>query len=318
MRLAPAILASLLAIPASLPALDPPGAALRLERSSGGLPVVSAGLGGETLRFVLDTGTSRSMIAASAAGRLGLAPRARFAVVTAAGPARAAACAGPLEVRVGGLSLTVACLGWVPDETSPAGLEDVDGVLGADALAGVDLWLDLRRSQARLAPAGQLGPWCDGERLPLATIEERPALAVELSALPTDARRAVLVLDSGTDRPLLFGEAARNAGRALGMRGLPGRLRTAAGGSDLALVPLGELRVGRTRRISGWSGLLPEVADRGEDGLLPIGLLGPVLLDLADAVVVIGARLRTAPAAIPPLRRSAGTLAAVAAGATPP
>ena len=297
MRPAAAVL--LLSISAPLPALEPPGQALRLERSRGGLAVVAAELGGETLRLALDTGTSRSMIAGGVAARLGLAARARFAVVTAAGPERTALCAGPLAVRVAGVALAVDCLGWIPAEPLLAGAEDVDGLLGADALSGVDLWIDLGRGRARVAPAGALAPWIEGERLPLQLIERRPAVTIALPELGRGAP-ARLVLDSGADRTLLFGELARRAARSLGGPGLPGRLSTAAGGAALDTVALGEVRAGAARIDGGHAGLLPAVLDRGEDGLLPLAALGPVLLDLAGGSLVVGARLRARPVAPPP------------------
>lgn len=295
MRPAAAVL--LLSISAPLPALEPPGQALRLERSRGGLAVVAAELGGETLRLALDTGTSRSMIAGGVAARLGLAARARFAVVTAAGPERTALCAGPLALRVAGVALTVDCLGWIPAEPLLAGAEDVDGLLGADALSGVDLWIDLGRGRARVAPAGTLAAWFDGEPLPLEAVERRPALAVSLPELAPGGARARFVLDSGADRALLFGDLARQAARALPAQGRAGRLATAAGSVGFSAVPLGALRAGRARFEPGSAGLLPAVVDRAEDGLLPLAALGPVLLDPAGGRLVLGARPRAAPAA---------------------
>lgn len=294
MRLASAV-ALLFAIAAPLAALDAPGQEFRFGRSRAGLPVLAAELGGETLRFVLDTGTSRSMIAASVAERLRLPARARFPVAAAAGPERMALCAGPLAVRVGGLALAIDCLGWVPEERLLAGAEEVDGLLGADALAAVDLWIDPRRNRIRLAPPGTLAPWVEGERLPVELVELRPAIAVALPGLGRGAERARLVIDSGADRTLLFGALARRAARAPGAAAAAGRLTTAAGSVGLALLPLGPMRAGGSRFDLGTAGILPAIADRHEDGLLPLAALGPVLFDLAGGFVLLDARLRSTP-----------------------
>lgn len=296
MRPALLVVSLLLAIPAHLSALEPPGTALRLERSRGGLPVVVAAVGGETLRFALDTGTSRSMIAASVAERLRLAPRAKYQLVTAAGAPRTALCAGPVEARIGGATLALDCLGWVPEERLLAGAEDVDGLLGADALASVDLWIDASRGRARIAPQGTLGDWVEGERLAVERVERRPAIRVTLRSLGRRGEPVQLVIDSGADRILLFGELARRTGSALRAEARPGTLATATATARVATVPLGDLGAGRMRLDAGWAGLLPGVVDRVEHGLLPLARLGPVLLDLGGGLLVARAKLRTAPA----------------------
>jgi len=290
MRLGPALAACLLAIPSTLSALEPPGQAVRIERSRDGLPVVAVELGGETLRAVIDTGTTRSMIAGAAAERLGLVVRARFEVATAAGPVRQALCAGPLPVRIEGVELAIDCLGWVPGEARLAGAPDVDLLLGADALASVALWLDLDAGRARLAPPGALTPWMRGERLGLERLERRPAVEVTLSGSTFR-----LVLDSGANAPLLFGSAALRFGAAYRGERRSARLETAAGSVTREAFEAGNLRLGGMRARAGWGLLLPEVADRQEDGLLPLSVLGPVLLDLSSNLVVVGARLRSRP-----------------------
>ena len=40
-----------------------------------------------------------------------------------------------------------------------------------------------------------------------------------------------------------------------------------------------------------WAGLLSDVTDRPEDGLLPLDALGPVMIDFSNRVVVAGARI---------------------------
>lgn len=307
MRLGPALAASLLVMPSALSALEPPGQALRLDRSRDGLPVVAVELGGESFSAVLDTGTTRSMIAAAAAERLALAPSARFEIVTATGPVRHAQCAGPLGVRIGGVTLAIDCLGWVAAEARLAGAPDVDLLLGADALASAALWLDLERGRARIAPAGALTDWVRGERLALERIERRPAVVAALPGLGGAPLR--LVLDSGADAPLLFGGSAQRVGLTARGERRRAQLATAAGRATREALALGRLRLGSSRVEAGWGLLLPEVADRREDGLLPLAALGPVLLDLSSNLLVLDARLRSRPEGS--LASGAGTLASL-------
>jgi len=292
MRLRLALAAWLLAIATPLTAFEPPGSAVRLDRSRDGLPVLTVELGGETLRAVLDTGTTRSMIAGAAARRLALEPRARFEVATAAGPVRDALCAGPLTLRAAGFDLPIDCLGWVPGEARLAGAPDADLLLGADALGSIALWLDLDAGRARLAASGALDSWVRGERLAVERIERRPAVAATVGGTALH-----LVLDSGADAPLFFGEAARRTAAASRGARRRARLETAAGSVTREAIDVGSVRLGGARADVGWGLLLPEVADRREDGLLPLAALGPVLLDLPSGLVVVGARLRSRPEA---------------------
>jgi len=306
MRLAARLVTLFACIASTLPALEPPGRDLPLEESADGLPVLRLALGGETLRFAIDTGTTRSMIAAAVAQRLRLAPRARFEVVAAGGTPREAFCTGPVAALAAdapmeeGLGWSFDCLGWVPEEHLLAGAPDVDGLIGADVLAQVGLLLDPRRGRVRLAPAGTLAPWIDGTRLPLATLERRPAVEVLLPALGRRAPAVQMVLDSGANAPLLFGALAQRARGALGARGTVARLANASGARTVRAVPLGALSAGGESFEAGWAVLLPEVADRQEAGLLPLAVLaasGALLVDLGSGELVLGARLRSAPAA---------------------
>lgn len=208
-------------------------------------------------------------------------------------------CASAPELRVGTIRLTVDCLVWVPSLPEVTLDGDVDGVLGADALASVGLWIDARSGRARFAPAGELARWVGGTRVPVERIGRRLAVRVELPALGREAA-ARLVLDSGTTSIVLLGDLARRAKVALATRSSAGRMVSAGARRLVRFVPLGEVRVGETHLDGGSAALLPTLAgspeDGLEDGLLPLRLLGPVLLDVSSGVLVAGARLRDEPA----------------------
>ncbi len=285
-------IAGLVVVSTRLAALDLPGEELHLASCRRGFPVVAVRIGSEALRFGIDTGTSRSMISAAAAERLHLVPRAGFVLASAGAEPRRGLCATPPVMRVGMVEIGLDCLGWIREEWRLAGAEDVDGLLGADALAQVDLWIDVRRCRARIAPPGSLLPWFDGNRLAVETIERRPAIAVEIPGLQRGSI-ARLVIDSGADSVILFAGLARSAQAAPALQGFAGRLDSATASRDVEIVRLRGVFAGGALYEVEWAALLPQVGDRLEDGLFPMSALGPVLLDLASGVVVAKARLRT-------------------------
>jgi hypothetical protein len=296
MRLAVADFVALVAISSHLSALELPGQELILQRSRDGLPVVVVRTGEGTLRFAIDTGTSRSMVSADVAERLHLTSRESFVVASAGGEPQAALCATPPKLDLGGVELSIDCLAWIPAERRLAGSEDVDGLLGADALAAADLWIDVRRGRARLAPPGSLIAWAEGTRIPLGPSGRRPTVTMQLPSLGRDVA-AQLVVDSGAQGLLLFGPLARRAEAVLGNRRLLGRLLSPTARLQIIFVPLGAARAGGMNYESGWTGLLPQVGDRREDGLVPLSIFGPVLIDMSHRILVARARLRAMPGA---------------------
>jgi hypothetical protein len=171
---------------------------------------------------------------------------------------------------------------------------EIDGVLGADVLAGHDVWIDVDRQRFRIGAPFELDSWFDGVVLPLESIAGRPAMTVDL--LDVDARpvRVRLVIDSGTDSVILFGETA--ARLELARRGTPlsrkAVLSTTLGAQAASTAVIGRAVAGPQSLRLGRATLLPEVRDRVEDGLLPLDRLGPVLLELARQRIVVDARPR--------------------------
>jgi hypothetical protein len=168
----------------------------------------------------------------------------------------------------------------------------IDGLVGTDALASVDLLLDVPRGRVRLAPAGSLAPWVEGTVLPLEPVGRRVGVRVALPAL--GGATALLVLDSGAGGVVLFGDVARRAATTAAMRRSAGRLASGSADRSVRLVSLGPLRLRGLGLDAGTAGLLAAPGPTGEDGLLPLRLLGPVLLDMSGGVLVAHARLRSA------------------------
>ena len=288
--------------PRSARSLQPPGSEVALLRSSNGSPVVEVRAGEEVLRLAVDTGSARTVLSAATAARLRLAPQKALAVAWVGGTVRTGLCALGPELRVGEFVLAVPCLGWVPGEQRPAGFAGVDGVLGADALASADLLIDAPRGRVRFAPTGSLAPWVEGTALRLETLGRRPALRVELPALR--AAPALLVLDSGATAVVLFGDLARRAWAASPTGRRWAVCAAAARSCRCVWCRWARCRLGRLRLGAGTAGLLAGPGATGEDGLLPLRLLGAVRLDLAGSVLVVEASLRPAPRVSPELRQT--------------
>lgn len=283
---------------ASTSPLATPAGELQLSRSKSGLPIVTLQVGDQRLRVGIDTGTSRTIVSAEAADRLRLSATRRLSFGCAGGMApRAAFCAKAPEVWLGDLRIALDCLSWIPQERQLAGAEDLDGILGADALSHFDLWIDLRGSRvaARFAPPGTLAAVTEGRRLQLEKADRQLLITAQLAGFGVPGDSIRLVLDSGADGLVLFGKVARKMSTTMRHVSAAGRVLTATGSRQVPIVPLTGIRIGRSRFEVRYAGLLPAVTNRVEDGLLPLTALGPVLLDLSNGVVVAGARLRPAP-----------------------
>jgi predicted aspartyl protease len=280
----------------SAAAAAPPGTEVAVRQISPGAVAARVTIAGATVWMLVDSGATRSRISAALARRLALRPTARHVLAGLDGIERSAVCHGPIALGVGGLELSVDCLSWSDELAVPLGL---DGVLGADALAAADVLLDTAAARLRVAPAGTLASWVDGSPIPARLLGGRPAVAVDWAVDRTDGATGpggYLVLDSGADAPILFGELARSL---IGHRESKRRLevQTAGRAVEAWTTRLPWLKVGSRKLPWLAAVLLPEVVDRAELGLLPPSLLGPTLLALHDGVVVEGARLRRSPRA---------------------
>ena len=284
-------------ISSSVLASGPPGEAVQLARSRRGLPIIVLHAGPHTLRLGLDTGTSRTLVSAEAATRLGLTPSQRLAIGSAGGGSRAGYCGAAPVLRVHGSPLNPDCLGWLPDEAQLAGAEDLDGLFGADLLSQVDLWIDPAKTpvRARIAPPGTLQAWIDGERLSAESIARRPAIVGRLAGLRWNGPTIRLVVDSGANGLVLFGEAARRTAEASALERLHGTLQSVTSHQKVAIAQLTAFHAGESQFNVAAAALLPQVVDRMEDGLIPVDAFGPVLFDLSNGLLVANARFRSAP-----------------------
>jgi predicted aspartyl protease len=223
---------------------------------------VAAPGGGPAWRWLVDTGSTHTVLSTSAASRAGLPVEPGGRLLTPAGVIEAGAVELP-PFRLGGwlqparrvLVAPLAAIGRDPR---------LDGILGMDVLGGGPVVLDLAGGalllgQERPAGAGQ------GEAVPARVHGGRLVVDVEV-----DGALRTMVLDSGAQVPVVFDAAPAGAGVTIGT----------VAGAQPARASRAELRVGDvslggvpTVRVP------PPRARTGSDGLLPAAMFARVYLD---------------------------------------
>ena len=234
----PLVLAVLFAPGLSAAVTDRPRPAVPLEIDARGGIVVTVMVGESgPYRFLLDTGTSRSIVSDTLARELAAPVVAKTEMASRAGPE------WRVVVRLASLSIGTAVVRDVlapvlPDSRLAEADHGVRGVLGQDFLSAFNYTLDYRRS--RLTWDESIA--CDGPRaMRLAAADGR----FVMSAV-TDAGLLRLVPDSGTDAPILF-----RAGRPIAATSIIGALRV----GDVELTRVSAVNV--ERRDPDADGLLP-------------------------------------------------------------
>ena len=271
-------------IPAAAPAT-------RFDSTRAGEVVVPVAIGGRAgYRFLLDTGSSHTAVAARLAADLAARPVARTRMSAAGGTVDSLVVALPPIAIAGGAEVDGVTATALPESASPA-LEGagVDGILGQDVLGRFAYTIDYQRSRIVWHAAGYVAP---GVRLALVPGQDR--WLVELPQ-DLDARSGAAVLrrfvpDSGADALVLFGEARA---RELGAEWQPGRatLGSLTGDRRVRLATVDGLRVGDV--VLGPQ-LAAVVAATGAtddpDGLLPLHLFASVFVSARERLLVIQPR----------------------------
>jgi predicted aspartyl protease len=191
-----------LALSTAEAAVTPEEVALSVRRSGALLAsVVIDGHGPFT--FLLDTGSSHTVVGSELAERLALPAVAQARVLTTAGAQMG------LVVRVGRLSIGGASVeNLMPSVVSIAGLRQiekgVDGVIGLDFLSAFNYTVDYRRKRLRFTAEHE----DEQVRMPLVRAGER-----SLVQLPGDVGRGpvLMVPDSGSEGFVLFERNGRTA-----------------------------------------------------------------------------------------------------------
>ena len=243
--------------------------------------VVSASIGGAgPFRFLVDTGSSRTAVAAEVVTTLRLGSVGRTTVLTPSGRALRTL------VNIGGLSIGPGVSGTVLAMVVPRSQltrsVTVDGIIGQDILARFIYTIDYERREiewhARPPEAG-------GERVTLESSDGR--LIVRLPQDRVPRRSLSMVPDSAADRLLLFERAGASLPRVTPLDA--GGLQTLSGSRIVRRVVIDRLDVGQIR-LTDQEGVI--VRDAGEgapfgDGLLPLHLFSRVTINVRDSYMVV-------------------------------
>lgn len=240
--------------------------------------VVTADPGLTPWRFLVDTGTTHTLLSPSAARRAGLTVTTGPPMLTPAGSVDTGEATVPAlhlgDRRLTGFRVLVVDLDAVGHHAP------VDGVLGMDALAHDRVWLDLTGGQLTF-PDIEEGQRIAGTGVAARRFAGRFVVDAQLDGAPR-----TLLLDSGAAQLVMFDADGAGA---------PVRLATAGGVVDgwsgRADLTLGDLRLGAVPTLR-----LPASAGRsGSDGLLPAALFGSVYIDRVRGEVRLVPRAGSAP-----------------------
>ena len=259
---------------------SPEGVSFAVDGRAGVIVTVTVGrLSG--LRFVLDTGSSRSAVSDAVAEQLGLVPVARTEVVSAAGSSMAAVTSLPTVCLAGRCAKDLLVV-LMPIAALKTKTGIVDGILGYDVLAQGDFTIDYKRR--RFEWSGGLTTPHREDRLSLFVEEGRSVVEV-----PQTSRVALrLVADSGTDACVLFDG---NKTRALpAWRGASSiGLATVVSDTRADSLVIRMLRVGGATWMNEVAAVIvrPSNYPAATDGLLPLDRFASVSFRHAERTLIV-------------------------------
>jgi predicted aspartyl protease len=244
---------------------------VRFALSQHGEVVVPVFIGGEgPYRFLLDTGSSHTVISQTLATTLGAAPVAKAPFASSVGSILTLVVRLPVVV-VGSARVESLLATSLPPDAARM-LDGLSGVLGQDFLSQFDYTLDYRASRLSWRDEGQVEK---GVRLVL-----EPSNGRFLVHLPQDERCQCpvrLVPDSGANGVVLF--AGRQADRLRVAAAVTTmRVSTLSGDGTAGSVIVRSLLVGPAtlRDVPAARVVLPEGTIEEGDGLLPLSLFARV------------------------------------------
>ena len=247
--------------------------------------------------FLLDTGTTTTLLGLDVAAELAVHPVDRVRLVTPGGEriavrARLGSLAvgdpGPRSLGEGGLTVEAPLVVLQDLGALRARVGAVRGVLGQDVLGRVDYVLDYGRKEIRFVD-GEDCAAVDGRRVPFARVGGRVVVRGRDSR--TEGPGFPLVLDSGATHLVLF--ETDSGGPAIAVSRYfrePGRIDTSLGSRFTWSGWVPELVVGTEsfRDLPVAIVALGSTALRAEAGLLPTRLFRRVYFNNAENYVVLG------------------------------
>lgn len=243
------------------------------------VPVTIGGTG--PYRFVLDTGSSRTVIASRVSQALRLPVVAKMMMVTPAG--REAGYIVRLNALAIGERTAVSVeAAMAPADRYAAG-QRVDGLIGQDILASAVYTIDYQhRVMVWHAPGDAL----PGDRIPLTVRENRVFVTVAQSG---GAAPLTMIPDSGSDAVVLFTHAANRVPQTLLDRGT---LSSLSGSTAAQRVEIDGLLIGRSRLVHPRTVVIDSVEPTGTmgDGLLPLHLFSSVTFNVPEGYLLVQSR----------------------------
>lgn len=243
------------------------------------VPVTIGGTG--RYRFVLDTGSSRTVISSRLWRALRLPVVAKTLMVTPAG--RDEAYVVRLSgVAVGGGAGVDVNAAVIPADYYAAG-QQIDGLIGQDVLAAAIYTIDYRARALVWHAADDALP---GVRLPLLVRDHR--VLVSLAQRDGDPNPLNLIPDSGSDCLVLFAHA-RDKVRFTSLD--VGVLTSMSAVRLVRRVEVEGLMIGNTRLLKPPAVILSSgaVGEMG-DGLLPLHVFSQVTFNVGDAYLIVQPR----------------------------
>jgi hypothetical protein len=252
----------------STQACEPSAIALRIDESGAVVVPVSIN-GGVPVPFLLDTGSTHSVVSRALVDRLALDFVAKTSVLTSTGrewrPVVRLDQTTIAGAKSDGLLASV-----VPSAQLDEIALGIDGIIGQDFLFGLNYTLDYRRKRLVWSD----GSTADGTRLPL--LAQGGRYVVQVMA-PGDNAPLFLVPDSGASGFVMF---ERDGRTRVPLDGAPERssVHSVAGRQDVRMMVLREVRLGdATVRHQRVAVLQRAASDALEgDGLLPLHLFSSV------------------------------------------
>jgi predicted aspartyl protease len=278
-----AAVAILLNISSPVAASDRPWVPLSVDAN--GAVVVPIGVNGRgPFLFLLDTGSSHSVVSRSLAGHLGLRHVARTTVLTSTGSELRGVVRLDLTTigtaRSEGLLASV-----VPLEQLSALARGIEGIIGQDFLLGFNYTLDYRRRRLTWNDDSALE---DGTRLPLVAQGGRYLVKIEQGGHESPM---LLVPDSGSNGLVMFARAGYTR-VPLQPAAHPTAVHSLSGRQDARAMMLRELNLGdvtiRDQRVAV---VARDPADVLEgDGLLPLHLFASVTFNARALEIIVRER----------------------------
>ena len=245
--------------------------------------VVQVMIGGTgSYRFVLDTGSSRTVISTRLAKALNLPFIAKTVMVTPAGR-NEAFIVRLQDLAFGGRAGVNVSAAVMPADRYAAG-ERVDGLIGQDVLSTLVYTIDYAQ---RIVVWHAPGDIVAGDRLPLNIRNNR--VLVSLAQHEGDRNPVSLVPDSGSDALVLFSHATNK----LALKLLDVGVLSSLSGSRLARrAELNGLVVGNARLKSPYAVIIDsdEPVEMMGDGLLPLNLFTSVTFNVAAGYLIVQPR----------------------------